>query len=254
MILTIDIGGTLIKTLEWPSEKTRFTINFDEINFEAERYEKIIITGGRSQQIIGNYKLPDIIRSTNELNDLGRGGSYLANTEECYVLGVGTGSPLVQISNGNIKHVIGTGIGAGTIFGLGKLFAGDLSIEELNQLAEKGDAKKLNISVGEIYENSDELGFPSSITAGNFAKINGDVTIEDRIAALMQMVGESLATLVCAASNSNSIVVIVGGGTFYPHFLKSLITTLDFYGFKSLIPPKALYANCYGALFNLGIN
>ena len=38
MILTIDIGGTLIKTLEWPSEKTFFAINFDEINFEAERY------------------------------------------------------------------------------------------------------------------------------------------------------------------------------------------------------------------------
>ena len=36
MILTIDIGGTLIKTLEWPSEKTFFAINFDEINFEAE--------------------------------------------------------------------------------------------------------------------------------------------------------------------------------------------------------------------------
>ena len=253
MILTVDIGGTLIKTLEWPSEKVRFAINFDEINFEKKKYEQIIFTGGGSQQIIRQYKLKKIVRSTNELHDLGRGGAYLANSEECYVLGVGTGTPLVKIINGKINHIIGTGLGAGTILGLGKLFASDISIEKLNELGEKGDAKKLNITVGEIYENSKELSLSPNLTAGNFAKLSSDINIEDKIAGLMQMVAESLGTLVNAASNSNSLIVIVGGGTFYPLFIRFLRKTLEFYGLKSVVPQKALYANCYGALFNFGI-
>ncbi|MBF88861.1 MAG: hypothetical protein CMG75_04220 [Candidatus Marinimicrobia bacterium] len=57
MILTVDIGGTLIKTLEWPSEKVRFAINFDEINFEKKNMNKSFLLVVEVNKLFENISL-----------------------------------------------------------------------------------------------------------------------------------------------------------------------------------------------------
>jgi len=250
MIISIDAGGSLIKTLEWPSLNKKY---YEELKNLNSNYKKIIISGGKSN-IIGKYlNVKNKLLFSNETLDLALGASYLSNEESCYIVSIGTGTPIIKKNKNKIKHIIGTGVGAGTILGLSKILSKDSKIETINAMSKKGEGAKLNMKISDIYIDK-SFNLPSNLTAGNFAKKNPKYNTNDLINALMQMVAESIASLIASnVKNKNMKVVIVGGVNFYPIMIEYLKKTLDFYKIKYIFPKNGLYANCFGALINKGI-
>ena len=145
-------------------------------------------------------------------------------------------------------------MGAGTIFGLSKIYARTDSVESINVLAETGTGEKLNLVIDDIYDQSNFLNYPSGTTVGNFAKQSPSVSRSDFICSTMKMVAETLSSMVsaCMLNNIKKDVVIVGGGTLYPKFNQYIIETLNFYDLNGIVPGDALYAGCYGALIKSG--
>lgn len=256
--LVIDTGGMLIKTVRWPAGVFEYQPWSDNLKPDLDGIDQILLTGGRQSEIdqqLVNYP----VEIVPELRALGLGAAHLAELNQCWVVGLGTGTPILQVTRERslVKHVIGTGVGAGTIIGLGQQLIGDLTLDALDDLAAQGDPARYNMTVGDIYPDPAQLNLPTDLTAGNFAKqsqLLPDGSKADLAAAIFQMIGEVVATVTAAAVGDNKLpVVLSGGGTLYPHLIKVISGILRFYKLEAIIPDHALYATAWGALVIKGL-
>ena len=253
MIYSFDAGGTLTKVLNSDLSYKEYFNNFDDLAIN-ESTKKVIATGARANRLKKKLSNRYDVEIINEIQSIGTGGSYLTKKKNCYVVSVGSGSPIIDISDSIATHLVGTGMGAGTIFGLSSIYARTDSVESINVLAETGTGERLNLVIGDIYDQSNFLNYPSGTTVGNFAKQSPSVSRSDFICSTMKMVAETLSSMVtaCMLNNIKKDVVIVGGGTLYPKFNEYIIETLNFYDLNGIVPEDALYAGCYGALIQSG--
>jgi type II pantothenate kinase len=83
-----------------------------------------------------------------EIESIGLGGAALADCETCLVISMGTGSAMVYVDQGAAKHVGGTGVGGGTIKGLATLICGTDNVHRVEELALKGSATGMNMTIG----------------------------------------------------------------------------------------------------------
>ena len=253
MIYSFDAGGTLIKVLNSGLSYKEFFNDFDNITIDKST-TKVIVTGARANRLKKKLSNRYDVEIINEIQSIGSGGSFLSKKKICYVISVGSGSPIIDVSDSIATHLVGTGMGAGTIFGLSSIYTRTDSVESINVLAETGTGEKLNLVIDDIYDQSNFLNYPSTTTVGNFANQTPSVSRSDFICSTMKMVAETLSSLVtaCMLNNIKKDVVIVGGGTFYPKFNQYIIETLNFYDLNGIVPEDALYAGCYGALIHSG--
>jgi len=253
MIYSFDAGGTLTKVLNSDLSFKEYFNNFDDLAIN-ESTKKVIATGARANRLKKKLSNRYDVEIINEIQSIGTGGSYLTKKKNCYVVSVGSGSPIIDISDSIATHLVGTGMGAGTIFGLSSIYARTDSVESINVLAETGTGERLNLVIGDIYDQSNFLNYPSGTTVGNFAKQSPSVSRSDFICSTMKMVAETLSSMVtaCMLNNIKKDVVIVGGGALYPKFNEYIIETLNFYDLNGIVPEDALYAGCYGALIQSG--
>ena len=79
-----------------------------------------MLTGVRSSLISGN--LCDIPTDRiSEFEAIGCGGLYVLNLQEALVVSMGTGAAFVMADYNQRVHIGGSGLGGGTLCGLGKL-------------------------------------------------------------------------------------------------------------------------------------
>ena len=253
MIYALDAGGTLIKGLNSDIGYKKYVNELDDIIIDKST-TKVIATGARANRLKKKLSNKYDVEIVNEIQSIGSGGSYLSKKKNCYVVSVGSGSPIIDVIDSIATHLVGTGMGAGTIYGLSSIYARIDSVESINVLAETGTGEKLNLIIDDIYHQSNFLNYPSSTTVGNFAKQTPYASRSDFICSTMKMVAETLSTMVtaCMLNSIKKDVVIVGGGTLYPKFNQYIIETLNFYDLKGIVPEEALYAGCYGALIQSG--
>ena len=253
MIYALDAGGTLIKGLNSDIGYKKYVNELDDIIIDKST-TKVIATGARANRLKKKLSNKYDVEIVNEIQSIGSGGSYLSKKKNCYVVSVGSGSPIIDVSDSIATHLVGTGMGAGTIFGLSSIYSRIDSLESINVLAETGTGEKLNLVIDDIYDQSNFLNYPPTTTVGNFAKQTPSVSRSDFICSTMKMVAETLSSMVtaCMLNNIKKDVVIVGGGTLYPKFNQYIIETLNFYDLNGIVPQDALYAGCYGALIKSG--
>lgn len=116
---------------------------------------------------------------------------------------IGTGVSILRV-DGPRKHerISGSTIGGGTYWGLIRLLTQLEDFEEVMRLAERGDATKVDMLVGDIYGTKsdalEKLGLPSNLVASSFGKLvakedpaNG-LTEEDLARALLLMVTNNI--------------------------------------------------------------
>ena len=170
MIYSFDAGGTLIKGLNSVLNYKEYFNDFDNITIDKST-TKIIATGARANRLkkLSNSYDVEII---NEIQSIGSGGSYLSKKKNCYVVSVGSGSPIIDVSDSIATHLVGTGMGAGTIFGLSSIYSRTDSVESINVLAETGTGERLNLVIDDIYDQSNFLNYPSSYDCWKFCKTN----------------------------------------------------------------------------------
>jgi len=89
------------------------------------------------------------------------------------LVNIGSGVSILKVESDNCyERIGGTATGGGTFLGLGTLLTKAKSFDDLLDLAEKGDHKKADMLVKDIYGGDYEtLGMHSDLIASSFGKI-----------------------------------------------------------------------------------
>lgn len=260
----IDAGGTLIKVAY--EEKGHLHVKTYENTEKARLLQWLHMlapvailhgTGGRWHEIAAKVKQSK--QSVDEFNALIAGTRYLLQKEggfqEEYILvSIGTGTSVFYVNGNTHERVLGSGIGGGTWMGLGSLITSANGFRELVELAGLGDHQKSDLLVKDIY-GSEQAPLVGELTAANFGKahVSKAQTEADHVAALNQLIGEtilSLAGQVASAKNTKQIVFI--GSTLQGNKpLQKVITSFqEMLPYEPVFLEKGAYAGAIGALLS----
>ncbi len=255
-IIGIDRGASFTDFAVVDSDGLREISSIENRDWESIRtsYERLI-TKYQTRHIIFSGSangMPASMKNTitmiAEIDAIGFGGAALADCNECVVVSMGTGSAIVHFANNTAEHLGGSGVGGGTIKGLSTLICGLDNPSQVEALALKGNASKLNLTISDLgYEQISFLG--GDMTASNFAAIKSK-KVEDQAAAILNLVGETVGIIasVCARSvNCRDQIVMVGKVAENRFIRQVLISVGKLYRTTFIFPENPGYATVYGA-------
>ncbi len=267
VVIGLDLGGSTTKAVAMDEDKI---LGFASIkasdhisaasgalgkilyNLEMKLVDvtKVAATGVGSFSIPNRFLGVETVK-VDEITSIGSGGVFLSKKKRALVVSIGTGTAMVAVDKDKnfIKHVGGTGIGGGTLFGLGKALLNKDRLDTLIELAKKGNIRKVDLTVGELAGKS--VGILSeTVTASNFGKINDRTEKEDLALGLFNLVGQVIGTLSVFAAKAYGLIrdiVYVGGLTKVELFSKPLLWSTNLFGGKALIPRNSDYCTAIGA-------
>ena len=259
----IDAGGSLLKIAY--EEKGKFhvkTYGNDEsknliqwltmLNPDATLY----ITGGKSTSIKEQVMQKCVY--IEEFEAVTKGARFLVKREnpsfqdDFILVSLGTGTSIFHVKEEESHRLLGSGIGGGTLMGLGSLLTGRGNYQHLINLAEKGSSQKSDLLVRDIYAPN-EPPIPGELTAANFGKahFNMQARVEDHVAALIRLIGETVISLASQAAKITGVekIVFVGSTLNGNKPLKDVLS-----GFQSMMQyepiflEKGSYAGAIGTL------
>jgi type II pantothenate kinase len=171
--------------------------------------------------------------------------------EKFLLVNIGTGTSWFGIDGDHYERVLGSGIGGGTFMGLGKIFAELTDFSKLVELSSKGERDKVDLLVKDIYF-PEEPPIPGELTASNFAKSGiEESSPADRMAAVTNMISETITLLTVQASSLQNIKKVVFiGSTLSGN--KPLRNSIDYYirmsGLNPVFLPDGEYSGAIGAM------
>ena len=193
-------------------------------------------------------ELADQVQIVAEIDAIGLGGAGLAEQTDCIVASIGTGTAIVHFKNDQSAHVGGTGVGGGTIKGLAKLLCDIEDPVEIDQLALKGSAGAMNLTISDLgYDMVSFLG--ADMTASNFAAVNSSRR-EDLAAGILSLVGETVGiiTSLCAREAGCPQAIVAVGKVACSQFIRNTLDLVGkLYQTGFLFPENPGYATVYGA-------
>lgn len=260
-IIGIDIGSSTTKIIEYAEDKI---INKDIIlnkdveeileeflnknNIKAEKIERIIVTGIGANKLENNkYNIPiDIVE---EFKAIAAGGLYLADKKEAVIVSIGTGTAFIKVNQNEIKHLGGTGVGAGTLTNLCNKLCETNSFEDIIELSKKGDLSKIDLRIGDkTTEEIDTL--PHDLTLANFGKFSKDATNADIALGILNMVFEVIGMMAAFAVKNDKIkeVILIGNITVIPSLKRILKKIEEIQDIKFIVPENAEFGVVIGAI------
>ena len=243
------IGKVRIKTTDF----ALFIYNIiEKYNIVIDEIEKIIVTGTGSSYLYNKYKGIEIVK-INEFDAIAYGGLILSDNEKGTVVSIGTGTTIIYSDMKEVVRLGGTGLGGGTLVGLGKAIISNVNDEnnevilfnDLIDMAKKGNRNNVDLLIGDI--NKDNIGnMTKDITAANFAAIYKKAKPCDYIASTLNMIIENISLLVKALHRSGEIIYI--GTMVSDEYVRENIKTIANYtGNKVTFVNDSEYAIAIGA-------
>ena len=189
-----------------------------------------------------------------EFISTGLGGLYLAHLDKAVVVSMGTGTAYLKAEYPNVTHIIGSGVGGGTIVGLCNSMTGIDTPDKLSELATNGDINKVDLTIGDI-SKAEIPGLAKHVTASNFGKAADDLTGEDKICGVFNLVYQSIGTMAVLASRAVNIndVVFTGQLTAFKECRSSFKLFEELYDANFIIPEDSEFATAIGACLAGGI-
>lgn len=208
--------------------------------------DEIFLTGSEKNM---PAELNDHLHRVKEIDAIAFGGSFLSKKEKCIVVSMGTGTAVALFDSNNVMHISGTGVGGGTVTGLGMLINRTADPVILNHLALKGNPSSCNLTLSEIgYQN---VGFlQGDITVSNFGSIKSSKK-EDLSAAILNLVGETIgviASLSAQMYNLKHDIVVIGNLSKSNYLRDTLVNVGELYGTEFSFPDNPEYATAFGAV------
>ncbi|WP_339179714.1 type II pantothenate kinase [Oceanobacillus sp. FSL W7-1293] len=255
----IDAGGSLIKIAyeeggrlrlkTFPAKQTHEVISWLKMTAPEAALQ---VTGGRAEQIKADNQSISIFK---EFTCVIEGTKYLLSEEkklpdtDYLLVNIGTGTSFFHKQ----KRLSGTGVGGGLFTGLGAIIAGTSDYHSLVDLASKGDRTSSDLMVSDIYQSS-YSPVEASLTAANFGKdqLDQSVSAEDQLAALTQLIGETIVLLSSLTSNSLATkeIVMIGGALTGNPLLKQVIGSFEsMFDYNLTFLEKGGHAGAVGALY-----
>ena len=260
----LDIGGSTTKVMglldgkfhgSWlgkadDAEASAYGALFKYLSIHSlapQDIEQIAVTGVGNNALQDNF-IHSPIKRVDEFEAVGRGGLFLTGLKEAVVVSLGTGTAFVYANGAGSRHLIGSGVGGGTLLGLARALFGTRDFDAIDRLAEAGDMRKVDLAIRDIALN-DITGLASDVTASNFGKLQNDSEKEDLAAGLVNMIYQTvgiIATL-CARNCGVDDVVWVGQASELATGRDVLNSVSKLYGMNFHMPEMAPYATACGA-------
>ncbi|MDY0396176.1 type II pantothenate kinase [Virgibacillus halophilus] len=256
----IDAGGTLTKLVYSERNRLHFkTYQMDEtselinwLNMVGDDCE-LCLTGGKAPQV--EKKSMRTWRHIDEFTALVSGTQYLLETEqrssikEYILVNIGTGTSFFYVTPDGFERLLGSGLGGGTLLGLGRLLTGSEDFRDLTAMATEGDSSRIDLLVKDIYQGDTPL--MDGLTAANFGKAYSQKVIAaDRAAGLFRMIGENLLLLASQAAmlKQSKYIVFIGSTLKSNAPLKKILAGFkDMLPLEKVFPEKGSHAGALGA-------
>lgn len=183
-----------------------------------------------------------------EFKATGLGGLYLSGLDHAIVVSMGTGTAYLEATKDKVRHIIGSGVGGGTLVGLGLALAGTADAVKLSDMATSGDILKCDLTIGDISKTG-VSGLPMNVTASNFGKAADDLSREDKMAGVFNLVYQAVGTVAVMASRQFNLkdIVYTGQLTDLKECQQYLLPFEDLYGVNMIVPENAVYATAIGS-------
>ena len=185
---------------------TDFAIFIYEIikkyNLDIKNIEKILATGTGSSYLEDRFEEIEIIK-IDEFNAIAYGGIILSKLDKANIVSIGTGTTIIYSDLKRVERIGGTGLGGGTLVGLGSAILSDvecdnkviINFKTLIEMAKNGNKSHVDLMIGDI--SKDNIGnMTSDITAANFAAIQKKANKNDYIAAVLNMILENIMLII----------------------------------------------------------
>jgi len=136
-------------------------------------------------------------------------------SEPYLLVSLGTGTSVLLAQGLGVSRVGGTALGGGTLMGLGGLLLAGASFAEIIELAARGDRRRVDLLVSDIYRPG-EIALAGDATAASFGKPRvhaSSAAPADLASAIMGLVGENVALICTGLAAANGVRRICYGGS-----------------------------------------
>lgn len=208
--------------------------------------DRLVLTGVRTsfftRPLLG---LPTF--TVPEFEAIGRGG-MIAGVERVLVVSMGTGTALVMAGPEGCAHLGGSGIGGGTLSGLGLLLLGEGRPDRIGQMALRGRPEKVDLLMGDICK-VDLPNLQRDMTAANFGHVAPDAAPEDIALGLVTMVLQSAGLAASFTLRGTDVrdVSLTGALTQLPQAREQFDFMEACFHLRFHLSDTAAYATAYGA-------
>ncbi|TYR77381.1 type II pantothenate kinase [Rossellomorea vietnamensis] len=258
----IDAGGTLVKVVYQERGERHYKTFLSSETDSLSQWirwlspnSQFCVTGGKAArvktQIENAVEIP-------EFKAVCSGAASLLYEEhkkkEPFILAnIGTGTSLFFVNpiKDQQRRLAGTGMGGGTIMGLGRLLSGQYTFSDIIQSAESGDRENVDLLVKDLYEN-EKPPIPGHLTAANFAgNFTDELIPADALRSLINMVAENIILLSsreAEAAGTKTIVFSGGALKGNPLLVKDLGQFQDILNYDPVFLKHGAFAGAMGCL------
>jgi type II pantothenate kinase len=141
------------------------------------------------------------------------------------LVNIGSGVSILKVnSHDSFERISGSTLGGGTFWALCRLLAKTDTYEQAQELSAKGDAKNVDLFVGDIYGYDSsapgytKLGLSPEVIASSFGKVAvqedvPDIRPEDVVRSLMFMIANNITQIayLCAKLHKTDRIIFTGG-------------------------------------------
>lgn len=188
------------------------------------------------------------IQRIDEFVALARGARFLSGEKDCLAVSVGTGTAFVSAKGNTAKHIIGSGVGGGTLLGLSHAILETRDWEQIDELALAGNSSEVDLTIRDL--TNDEIpGLTSETTASNFGRLSDASRREDLAAAIVTMVYQTVGIIAVTAARAEGLesIVCTGNGVLLKSAGLVLKAVSELYNLPLYIPEHTEYATAIGA-------
>jgi type II pantothenate kinase len=161
---------------------------------------------------------------------------------------MGTGTAFISADESGVEHIIGSGVGGGTLLGLSNRMTNVRDFQMFTELAETGDLGHIDLTIGDI-SRKEIPGLSSDTTASNFGKVNDTATSSDIALGIVNLVFQSVGTAAVLSAKLKNIsqIVFTGNLTLVSQGKRVLGAFSKLYGVDIIVPEHAEFATAIGA-------
>ena len=208
---------------------------------------RIALTGVGSDQF-GDSLLGIPAIHVDEFDANARAARWFCREEKFIVTSLGTGTSFVLIDGETSKHLGGSALGGGSLYGLFRLMLPGVDYSEFRALASKGSLSNIDLEIGDVSKEA-LPNLPLDVTATNFGKAGPDSKPEDIAAGLVNLVLQNIGVMAHLAGRGYGIktFVFIGRMTTLPHSREIFDRLERLYQIRLLVPENATYMTAIGA-------
>ncbi|WP_010096899.1 type II pantothenate kinase [Ornithinibacillus scapharcae] len=258
----IDAGGSLVKVAYQEKENLHIKTFSNQDLEEVVKWLTFLspeamlsITGGKASILQSNWCHNSVI--VNEFEAVVSGTRYLLQEnnvldEEFILVNIGTGTSIFHVTSDTYERVLGSGIGGGTLMGLGYLITHRTDFQTFTSMANSGDKRNSDLLVRDIYY-PEEPPIYGDLTASNLGKVhlNKEASSNDYLSSVMQLIGETIILLARQVVSTKKVskIVFIGGTVEHNKPLQDVFLSFrEMMSYEPIFLNKGTHAGAIGAL------